>query len=56
MRTLSSINPFNNSLIAEYPQDEPEKINRKLALSLEAFAIYRKVSFLEKPGMTILKT
>ncbi|HYG01924.1 MAG TPA: NAD-dependent succinate-semialdehyde dehydrogenase [Chryseosolibacter sp.] len=42
---LKSINPFNQSLVAEYQMDTAESVDRKLKNAMEVFVRWRKLSF-----------
>ena len=45
MKTLTSINPFNNSIIEQYREDDPQEIQEKLKCSLDAFSRFRDADF-----------
>lgn len=42
---LKSINPYNQSVVAEYQMDTPSSVEQKLQHAVEAFSSWRKVSF-----------
>ena len=51
---MKAINPATETLVATYPMDSPEEVERKLAASKSAFEAWRRLSF-EARGAPLLR-
>lgn len=48
---LRSVNPFDQSLVAEFPFDSPEVVNAKIIRAEKAFVYWRKQSFAQRAAL-----
>lgn len=46
-----SVNPFNQSVVAEYPADDERTINKKVEASFRAFRMWKKESFARRSDL-----